>query len=236
MDLQSPKDWTDLPDWDRYWSDVLADGFWRETMINHWSCAAPSYLQGVQIRQGHRVLFAGNGISVEPYGFARMGCDATVVDVSAVACRFLSSLKITPRHLAPLFPVYDDVLHPSGFNIQRLNVDKICQQLAQETRPGGKVSIINADFFTYEPDRPFGAIFSSRSYQGLPSDDRAELARRFFRWLEPRGIAFIEVLNVRSDNRKAMEEPFLAAGFAETTNWLQTTDSTRRVAFIHGSG
>jgi hypothetical protein len=27
--INTPKDWMNLPDWDRYWSEVLADEFWK---------------------------------------------------------------------------------------------------------------------------------------------------------------------------------------------------------------
>lgn len=93
---------------------------------------------------------------------------------------------------------------------------------------------MTADLFGYEPDQTFHAIFSRRSYQGLPLDRREELATRFYRWLQPGGIAFVEMLNVR--DRKPFEDPFRAVGFRETKWWPQSGDGEKNVLFWHGSG
>src|SRR5262249_6587816 len=107
--VRAPTDWMELPDWDRYWSEVLADKFWTAANMKSWKFEQTSlrYLEGVRERNGHRVLLAGNGIAPEPYGFAHAGCDVTVVEVSAVACQFLGSLEVSPGLLAPMFPEYD---------------------------------------------------------------------------------------------------------------------------------
>lgn len=233
-DTEAPKDWMDLADWDRYWSETLADDFWRKARINDWSYAGRSYLESVGQREGHRVLLAGNGISAEPYAFAHAGCDVTAVEVSAVACQFLASIEVTPQLLAPMFPVYDDTVLPNGFTVKRLNVEKSCDRVTKEKRPGGRLSIVCEDLFRYEPEKPFHVIFSTRAYQGFPPDRCQELARRFYRWLEPGGIAFIEMLNIRG--REPLEDPFRAAGFQEAESWSQAASGARQVAFVHGSG
>ena len=91
----APTDWMDLADWDRYWSEVLGSEFWTKANMKTWSFERTSlcHLEGVETREGHRVLLAGNGISPEPYGFAHAGCDVIVVEVSTVACRFLASIR-----------------------------------------------------------------------------------------------------------------------------------------------
>jgi hypothetical protein len=86
------------------------------------------------------------------------------------------------------------------------------------------------------PPQPFQAIFSRRAYQSLPLDRREELARRFFRWLRPGGVAFVETLNVRAPNRKSCEDPFRAAGFYKVQRWSQVHPDKRCVLFWHGSG
>jgi SAM-dependent methyltransferase len=152
------------------------------------------YLREVEQRENYRVLLAGNGISPEPYGFAHAGCNVTVVDVSAVACRFLRSLQVTPELLSRMFTVYDDVLDPDwNMRVRRPSPEKSLQLVDAEYRPSGCVSIIAADLFNYEPTQPFDAVFSRRAYQGLPLDRREELARRFYRWLRPGGFAFVEM-------------------------------------------
>jgi hypothetical protein len=232
----TPDDWMDLADWDRYWSEVLADGFWRQVNLETWHFHSTSlcYLQQLERREGHRVLLAGNGISPEPYGFVHAGCDVTVVDVSAVACRFVASLEVTPSLLATMFTVFVKSPEPGGWNVWEPNLEKSLVLVAEEHRPGGCLSIVPTDLFTYEPEQPFHAIFSRRAYQGLPLDRREELARRFFRWLRPGGLAFIEMLNIRE--RKPFEEPFRAAGFREAKNWTRGGRGKRRVIFWHGSG
>ena len=59
-------------------------------------------------------------------------------------------------------------------------------------------------------------------YQGLPLDRRAELATRFYRWLQPGGIAFVEMLNIRERERKLFEDPFRAVGFRVVDKKHQT--------------
>jgi hypothetical protein len=235
--VRTPQDWMDFPDWDRYWSEVLADKFWKarrmETLFL--DRTTHCYLQGVEQRRGHRILLAGNGISPEPYAFVHAGCDVTVIDVSPVACRFLASLEVTSNLLAPMFPVYDTTTTAEGWTRLDHNVEKSCLRVAAEQRPGGSLSVVNADLFAFEPERPFHAIFSRRAYQGFPLDRRKELARRFFRWLQPGGIAFVEMLNIHHD-RNPFEGPFRSAGFREVRNWSQERAGERCVLFWHGSG
>lgn len=232
--ISPPSDWMDFPDWDRYWSEVLADEFWTKANMASWNFGHTSlcYLEGLQTREGHRVLLAGNGISPEPYGFAHAGCEVTVVEVSPVACRFFASLEATSYLLAPMFPVYDKTVTPKGWTQLELNLEKTIRRVAEEKRSGGRLSVVTADLFAYEPDQPFDAIFSRRAYQGLPLDRREELARRFYRWLQPRGTAFVEMLNIRE--RRPFEGPFHAAGFRETKWWPRPGDSEKNVLFWHG--
>lgn len=117
--VRTPTDWLDLADWDRYWTEVLADEFWTWAKMQTWSFERTSlwHLKGVRNRERHRVLLAGNGISREPHGFAHAGCDVTVVEVSAIACRILASVEATPHLLALMFPVFDETAH------QRRNAD-----------------------------------------------------------------------------------------------------------------
>jgi hypothetical protein len=171
-----------LPDLDRYWTEVLADEFWKSANMETSSFEFTSleYLRGVEQRENHRILLAGNGNSPEPYGFAHAGCDVTVVEVSAVACRFLRSLQVTPELLARMFIIYDKVDDFEHWHItHRPSPEKSLQFVNDEYRPGGRVSIITADLFECEPEQPFDAIFSRRAYQDLPFDHREELARRF---------------------------------------------------------
>jgi hypothetical protein len=194
----------------------------------------------VKARRGHRILLAGNGISPEPYGFAHAGCDVTVVDVSTVACRFVESLEVTTDLLARMFPVYEETdllcrVRNSEIRKCELNIEKSSLRVGKEQRPGGSLSIVTADLFTFEPEQPFHAIFSRRAYQGLPPDRREELARRFFRWLRPGGLAFVETLNLRGAF-KPFEEPFRAAGFRAARQWSTARSRDRRVLFWHGSG
>lgn len=75
----------------------------------------------------------------------------------------------------------------------------------------------------YEPEQPFRANFSRRAYQGFPPDRREELAKRFLRWLHPRGTACVEMINVIRDS-KPFKGPFRAAGFREMQQRSQRGD------------
>ncbi len=235
--INTPTDWMYLPDWDRYWSEVLADEFWKSANMetSFFECTSLQYLREVEQRENHRVLLAGNGIAPEPFGFAHAGCDVTVVEVSGVACRFLGSLQVTPDLLRHMFTVYDKVLDPDlRMRVSRPSPEKSLELVDAEYRPGGCVSIIAADLFNYEPSQPFDAIFSRRAYQGLPLDRREELARRFYRWLRPGGFAFVEMINIHE--RESFEGPFRAAGFREVDRWCQRDRGERDVLFWHRSG
>lgn len=242
--VRTPTDWMDFADWDRYWSEVLASEFWTRANMRTLTFERTSlcHLENVANRQGHRILFAGNGISPEPYWFAHAGCGVTVVEVSAVACRFLASLDVTPRRLAQLFPVYDksgpsvlsSLLGILGWTQLDLSLERSCARVAEEGRPGGQISIVVADLFGYEPEQPFDAIFSRRACQGLPPDRRQELAGRFYSWLRPGGAAFVQMHNIR--DRQPFEEPFRSVGFLEVSGWSQPRDGEKQVLFWHTSG
>lgn len=235
--VPTPLDWMDLADWDRYWSEVLASPFWKKATSTERGFARTSlqYLLDVEQRREHRVLLSGNGISHEPFGFRHAGCDVTVVDVSTVACQHLASIERQTDALAEMFAVFDKTVTSKGATFLTPNKEKSQQNVATEWRPGGSISIVAADLFAYEPKQPFNAIISRKAYQALPMDRREELARRFYRWLQPGGTAFVEMLNIRGE-RELFEEPFIAAGFQVVKRWTPSHDSERHVLFWHGSG
>jgi hypothetical protein len=114
------------------------------------------------------------------------------------------------------------------------NLEKSLARVPEEHRPGGRLAIVAADLFSYEPKLRFHAIVSRRAYQGFPLDRREELARRFFRWLRPGGFAFVEMSNIHE--RKGFEGPFRAAGFREVTEPSKIPAGQRGVRFYHASG
>ncbi|HYV39247.1 MAG TPA: class I SAM-dependent methyltransferase [Gemmataceae bacterium] len=225
-----------IKDWDRYWSEILADVFWKNHNLDSWIFEHTTlhYIQSVEKREGHRVLLAGNGISPEPFGLSHAGIDVTVVEVSEVACEFLSSFIIDALTLGAMFPVYDEVKTPEGWLQRTLNLEKSATRAVGEKRAGGNVAIVKGDLFEFEPDQLFDAIISKRAYQGFPADRRQELANRFFRWLRPRGIACVLMHNIR--DREPYEAPFHKAGFARASHWTYPVDHEKQVLFWHGSG
>ncbi|MCC7424738.1 MAG: class I SAM-dependent methyltransferase [Planctomycetaceae bacterium] len=238
-DIHPPNDWMNLEDWDRYWTRVLADDFWRAANMESWDFdrTGLAYLQATADRPKHRILFAGNGISPEPFGFSHKGCEVTVLDVSSVACRFVESLEVSADLLAPMFPEFHENRSPGGLITRRLNRESSRTRVEQEHRSGGSVKIVNADLFHWEPAGPFDAIFSRRAYQGFEWPEQEEIARRFYRWLCPGGIAFIEMLNIRTRlMRDVNEAPFSLFGFREIGWWSEANDVDRHVLFWHGSG
>jgi hypothetical protein len=221
----------ELADWDRYWSEVLAENYWREAKMesHQFHFTSLRYLKGLKQRESHRILLVGNGISPEPHGWAYAGCDVTVLEVSAVANHFVASLTVTPDLLANMFvrqPVY-----PRSEPYSQEDRDLV----SVESRPGGTLTFATADLFRFEPVQAFDAIFSRRAYQGFAPAERGELARRFFRWLQPKGLAFVEMLNVIR-NRELFEQPFRDAGFNEIDRWPQAPCGERTVLFWHGTG
>ena len=101
-----PDDRMDARAWDDFWADVLDDRLggqvWRDlyTVPFQFQETSCLYIEHVTAREGHRVLLAGNGISLEPHGFVHAGFDVTVVEASRAACRFVASRPMTPERLA----------------------------------------------------------------------------------------------------------------------------------------
>jgi hypothetical protein len=226
----------DLPDWDRHWSEVISSNFWRLRWMEATQLERTSlrYLRWVEDRRGHRVLLAGNGISTEPHALAHMGCDVTVVDVSGVACRFLSAMEPNPGLLAPMFPAHDEA-RLWGWVPRRLSPEKSRARAAAEGRPGGRLSVVNADLFEYEPDQPFHLIASRRSYRGFPPVHRQELARRFHHWLHPGGLAFVQMHNTHHE-RDEIRGPLPRGRIPGCAGLHTLTRRPRRVLFWYSSG
>lgn len=87
--IDTPHDWMVPEVWDHYWQRIINN---QESIYFHIlpSCSfSPYTLAFLQQRKANRILFAGNGISLEPLAWAHAGFDVTVVDISPTASKFI---------------------------------------------------------------------------------------------------------------------------------------------------
>jgi hypothetical protein len=92
---------------------------------------------------------------------------------------------------------------------------------------------VSADLFRHKPPMPYDVIVSVKAFQGFDELRREALARRFFDWLSPGGLCFVETMNVVF--QKEIEAPFRAAGFVEPAR-VAFEGEAKGVVFAHGSG
>jgi hypothetical protein len=210
-----PRDWTNAAAWDRYWGRVVAEE--RHAV---WHIGGGIVHPGLDFLRElglSRVLCAGNGISLGPWSMCHSGFEVTVLDVAPTATEFVRSARVDEEFLARCFQEY-------GLDGQ-LNLDRSRERVALEYRPGGSLTAITADLFTYEPSQPFHLVSSQRALQGFDEEWMRELLRRFSSWLAPGGICSILTLNLWAEHQRYFQQLCASAGFfvhlRETQCWLE---------------
>lgn len=224
--LCQPRDWSDSEGWDSYWRAVIADDdtrigkagpFYRDPFLQ-------CYLPLMRERGMRRILFAGNGISLEPQVLAHCGFHVTAVDVSPSACDFVREFQLTPAQLAPFLPDFPDSNDPARspfpeYVSRTSNADRV----RHEYRPGGRLEVLAEDLLRWSPARPFDVIYAERAVQGFSDETRRELARRFFAWLSPGGLLVASTVHAAKELEQRLNADFKAAGFLlhleETGAW-----------------
>lgn len=228
-----PRDWHDVEGWEHFWEAQIA-GLTRSWFTLN-ACFVSREVLEEMLRAGRtRILFAGNGISLEPYAFAHAGFDATALDVSRTAADYMADAHIDARVLARLF-AERDIIKREGYFEGVHNEAKSLATVRRLRRPGGVLRSVNADLFRHEPQAQHDVIASIRAFQGFEACDRDELARRFFDWLSPGGLCVVETINVGA--QRSLQRTFVDAGFAvERRVTLGSKTGRKTVVFVHGSG
>jgi hypothetical protein len=157
-----------------------------------------------------RLLFAGNGISLEPHAFAHAGFEVIALDVAPAACAFVEKVPMDRDLLASFFKVRVPAGREGAGSVDK---DASLKQVDEEYRPGGQLTVVVGDMFAWAPDAPLDAIFNIKSFQGFPPEDQRTLAIRFYGWLAPGGICLVQTQNVQGSERDLLEGAFVQAGF-----------------------
>jgi hypothetical protein len=238
--------------WDEYWTKKLEDDFWRRfALIGMRPDALLEHFEFFQLRNVHRILLPGNGCSLLPHVLVHLGFDVTIVDISPVACetvmKYEQKMKI-PQLLAPFLTVRRKVKEKWGgshVTVMEADEEATLLRVEQEARPDGKLTIETADLLDWEPAEPFDLIYDDRCMQVLGSDDWPEVARRYFRWLQPTGFCILETINLGgtmgedvSPTRDPFEAAFQDAGFSQFRLYRSCPEPPleRFVNIIYGSG
>jgi hypothetical protein len=201
---QSPDDWTDHAAWESFWVKVLEDKIERSNRAV-WigRSAVLDRLPLLRARPFRRILYAGNGICLEPHAIAHCGFEVIAVDVSASANRFVRETPVTPELLARFLPGFvpdrSGLGGRSGPTVRTYDLEASLRRVVREHRPGGSLTVLTADIFGYRPEQPFQLVVSQNSIQGFPEQDQIRLAERFFDWLDPGGFCLVETAMGRNN-------------------------------------
>lgn len=185
--LYPPDDWRDAEAWDRYWANVLVGPYKGYHALPLFQSFSIFQMPSLRRRGARRVLFAGNGISLEPHAWVHAGFDVTAVDISPTASRFVRELGWNDRLLLRIFVEYSP--RKEGIASIRYWDEALSQKRAEdERRPGGKLAVLTEDLFTHMPSERYDALFSIRAFQGFSREDQARLTALFYEWLSPSGL------------------------------------------------
>jgi len=95
--------------------------------------------------------------------------------------------------------------------------------------------LIQADFLTWKPDKPFDAIYEQTSLCALPPEKRESYGKCLTSWLKPKGLLFAQFMQTRQENGppfhcevSAMRELFSA------DNWLWSEQHETTVTHSEG--
>jgi SAM-dependent methyltransferase len=220
-----PRDWLDREGWDTYWRAVIADHdaqtgkaspISREPFLNY-------YLPLMRERGNCRILFAGNGISLEPRALAHCGFDVTAADVSPSACDFVREFQLTAAQVGHFLPAFPEGPDPSGIDFQKYYPPSSLDRARKEHRPGGRLEVLAEDLLHWSPVQPFDFIYAERAIQWFSGEVQQELARRFFAWLSPGGMLVASTVHAPEELEQRLNAEFKAAGFLlhleESTAW-----------------
>ncbi len=145
-----PLDPFDKYGWDNFWKVKISQGASDDYFYENFERLP--YLASILKERGFStILFAGNGISLEPFLFADLGFAVTVLDLSAEANRFLGNLS---RYIESNYATFKTCLQEM----------KLSQQSIQ--RLSSSIQLVTGDI--YQSDccsGPFDVIISRRSLQ-----------------------------------------------------------------------
>lgn len=219
--------------WDQHWTKVLND--YRKIESESLPGGDSLGLLSMNLMRAcnlKRVLFAGNGISLEPYCFAHCGFEVVALDISGVASEFVRTTSLSPDRLASYFPGY---VYEKRWGIEVRHKDQhLCRESAEQAyRPGGSVTVVAEDLLSHAPALAYDVVYSNNVVHNHSLDVQSILARNFYHWLRPGGIALIEVRNV--PNQEQILELFRNVGFFEylksSSDWF-VTEARKRPANI----
>lgn len=128
--------------WNKFWTKALADGAQLATDRVR---SPPSAALAAMKPEWTSVLVVGNGLSTEPFAFARAGYACTAIDVSDVAIAYLVA-----------HPATEDELRRWGGRV----------------REGGSLELVCAAVATYEPGRAFDVVMCPYAWQCLTTAER----------------------------------------------------------------
>jgi hypothetical protein len=215
-----PDDWRSASGWDRYWRRVLESDFWRKQETERRAYGLWNEWKMLRRRSYQRILFAGNGICMEPHAFAQVGFDVTALDISPTASRHVQTAQVTEEQLARC--------RSFGHWVSRSEEER--EQPTDITpAPGGTLAAVTGDMFTYAPEDLFDVVYSYRSVQGFAEADVRALALQFHRWVRPGGLCIVETINLCSSGQyKYLEAAFDGADFLvhgrRTEEWYEAAN------------
>jgi hypothetical protein len=161
-----PKDLDDIAGWDHFWNVRIPE---QDDLFQFYDFTQ-SLIPALQERGCQTVLFAGNGISLEPRAFAAAGFRVTALDVSVRATDYAARFALEPAHLQRF----------AYFSAQRPTSD-LCQNAV--------VSYVVGSIFDEAISQdPFDVIISRRTLQLFPNERMLEGMRLLFRRLAKKGV------------------------------------------------
>ena len=197
------KQWRIKSAWEDYWETYARSDknslyidrtYLPATPLLGYGFAKEAFLAGLQGKC--RILFLGNGISLEPLDYYFSGCNVTVVDISEKACEiFENILKDVSRN------VHDFLCDESSSHIRSRKSDneEVETQNQFVYRPGGSIEIISADMFDWQPQAKWNYIHNKLAFLAFTEEEQELLLFRYYSWLENSGHLQISYYSSRQN-------------------------------------
>jgi hypothetical protein len=209
--------------------EVRSPEWWNKWWANHAGESLPIYSLAFQLREHFdstpvsRVLFAGNGVSVEPHDFVAMGAEVTVLDISDVAISRSRKNCVSPKAREHRYDTYID-----GKLVER------CVWTPPH-RAGGAIRFVQGDIADASVESgPFDLIVCRKVLQYYSHEALDRMCDGLVSRMASQSLLVVEFMNAAASSTATCE--FLGRRGVTRYDWKAAGGAGREALLINGSG